>query len=446
MSEKNNFDKEYKRLTEENVPTLILKLAVPTIISMLVSAVYNMADTYFVGQIGTSATAAVGVSFSLMTIIQAIGFFLGHGSGNFISRSMGEQDYKKSTDMASVGFYSSLICGGLITLIGLIFIEPMAYLFGSTDSILPYAIDYMKYILIAAPFMCASFVLNNQLRFLGKATYAMIGITSGGVLNMILDPLLIYGFDMGIAGAAVATMISQVIGFIILLIMVCKYGIKPNLKNFKFHFYYFKQIFNGGLPSLARQGCQGISTLCLNNVAGVYGDEAIAAVSIVSKIIMFAASAMIGYGQGFQPVCGVNYGAKKYDRVKKGFWFCIKSSFIVLLGFSVLGFIFAPQIIRLFRDDNNVIEIGKWVLKLQCITFPLTGYVMMTNMMAQTIGKAFKATILALSRQFIFFIPLLFILNHFFGLVGLECTQAAADLCSIILSVPICRSILKELK
>ena len=439
-------DSQFKRMTEDKLEPLICKLAIPTIISMLISSVYNMADTYFVGRIGTSATAAVGVAFSLMAMIQAIGFFFGHGSGNFISRAMGRQEYEDANTMAAVGFYSAIVGGLLVTLVGLIFLKPLALLLGSTDTILPYACDYMRYILLAAPFMTGSFALNNQLRFQGRATYAMIGITTGGILNMILDPLFIFGFDMGVAGAAVATMISQMVGFTILLIMVLKKGIPVKPSYFKLKGYYYKEMFRGGLPSLARQGCGSIATLCLNNVAGAYGDPAIAAVSVVSRITMFAYSALIGYGQGFQPVCGVNYGAKLYDRVRAAFWFCVKSSFAIQVALAVLGFIFAEPLVTLLRDDPEVIAIGTRVLRFQCISFPLSGYVVFCNMMSQTIGMAGKATFLALSRQFLFFVPAIFLLEFLFGLAGLEGAQALADLCSFAVSIPIGLGILNQMK
>lgn len=439
-------DSQFKLMTEAPLEPLILRLAVPTIISMLISSVYNMADTYFVGKIGTSATAAVGVCFALMAMIQAVGFFFGHGSGNFISRAMGRREYDSANTMASVGFYSAIAGGVIITVTGFIFLEPLAMLLGSTRTILPHACDYMRYILLAAPFMTGSFALNNQLRFQGRAAYAMIGITSGGILNMILDPIFIFVCDMGVAGAAFATMLSQMVGFTILLVMVLKKGIPVKPSCFSFDKTYYKEIFRGGLPSLARQGCGSIATLCLNNVAGIHGDAAIAAMSVVSRITMFAYSALIGYGQGFQPVCGVNYGAKRYDRVKGAFWFCVKSSFAIQLLLSILGFIFAEPLVGALREDPDVVRIGVTVLRYQCFTFPLAGYVVFCNMMSQTIGMAFKATVLALSRQFLFLVPAIFILNLIFGLAGLECAQTIADVCSFAISIPIGLGILKNMK
>lgn len=444
MSDK-NLDSKFLQMTEAPLEKLILKLAVPTIISMLISSVYNMADTYFVGQIGTSATAAVGVSFSLMAMIQAIGFFFGHGSGNFISRAMGAKRYKEAETMATVGFFSAIAGGLCITAAGLILTKPLARLLGSTDTIMPYACEYMRYILLAAPFMTGSFALNNQLRFQGRAVYAMVGITTGGILNIILDPLFIFVLKRGVAGAAMATMISQMISFAILLAMTSKKGIAIDIKKLRLQSYYYKEICRGGLPSLARQGCGSISTLCLNNVAGFYGDHAIAAMSVVTRVMMFAYSALIGYGQGFQPVCGVNYGAGKYERVKKAFWFCVKTSFAVQLVLAVAGFAFAEPLVALFRDDPKVIEIGQRVLRYQCLTFPLSGFVVMANMMSQTIGKAVKATLLALSRQFLFFVPAVFVLDLLAGLSGLVVAQTVADICSFGVSIPIGLSILKEM-
>lgn len=437
---------KFRRMTEEPVDKLILQLAIPTIVSMLVTSIYNMTDTYFVGKIGTSATGAVGVIFPLMTIIQAVGFLFGHGSGNYVSRQLGAQRFKECDEMVSTGFFLSMMGGLLITIFGYLFKEQFARMLGATDTILPYALDYLKYILIGAPVMTTAFVLNNQLRFQGSAIYGMIGIMTGGILNIILDPIFIFVFKMGVAGAAAATALSQYIGFFILLTYENKKCIPIRFKNFKPNLYYIKEIFRGGLPSLFRQGCASIAFVYLNHSAGVYGDAAIAAMTVVQRVTMFAASAMIGYGQGFQPVCGFNYGAKKFDRVKQGVKFCTKSSFIVLVLFAVLGFIFAPQLIEQFRDDPEVIAIGVRTLRFQCITFPLMGWLIICNMMTQTIGYTVRASILGMSRQFLFFIPSLFILSSLFGLTGIECAQSASDVISFIVSVIIGYEVLKKMK
>lgn len=434
-------------MTQAPIPGLVCKMAVPTIISMLVTSFYNMADTFFVGRIGTSASAAVGVVFSLMAVIQACGFFFGHGSGNFISRALGAHDESDAERMAATGFFSALIAGALIAVMGLIFLDPLAVLLGSTDTILPYAKDYMKWILIGAPWMMASLVLNNQLRFQGSAAYGMVGIASGAIINIALDPLLIFVFDMGIAGAAVATIISQFVSFCILLVCTQKAdNLRIRFKNFTPTGYFYKVILKGGLPSLFRQGLGSVGTICLNQGARFYGDAAIAAMSIVSRVAMFANSCVIGFGQGFQPVCGFNYGAKKYKRVKEAFWFCVKIATVFLVVMAIIGFIFAPFIIAFFRKgDTQVIEIGAFALRAQCLTFPLCAWIVLCNMMMQTMGKPVRASFMAMARQGLFFIPAVLILPQIFALRGLQISQPIADIATLIASIPLQISIFREM-
>ncbi len=440
-------EEKFKTMTESPIRPLIVKLAIPTMISMLVTSFYNMADTYFVGKLGTSATGAVGVVFSVMAIIQAVGFFFGHGSGNYISRALGAHELENAANMAATGFVSAFIGGTVIMIGGLIFLEPLAIALGSTETILPYAKDYLRWILIGAPYMTASLVLNNQLRFQGNAVYAMIGLVSGAVINIGLDPLLIFAFDMGVSGAALATIISQLVGFIILFIGIRRSNaIDIKLKNFKPTIARYKIILNGGSPSLFRQGLNSVATICLNVAARGYGDFAIAGMSVVTRIMQFANSCLIGFGQGFQPVCGFNYGAKKYNRVREGFWFCVKLSTLVLLILAAIFFAFAPQVVALFQSDEQVVAVGRIALRLQCITFPLAGWVVMSNMMSQTIGKAIPASFLAAARQGLFFIPAVLILPHLFGLTGVEVSQAVADLISFSVAVPIVLKILREMK
>ena len=296
--------------------------------------------------------------------------------------------------------------------------------------------------------MTASFVLNNQLRFQGSAAYAMVGITTGAVLNIILDPIMIlpWGMNLGVAGAGWATIISQFVSFCLLL-AGCNRGnnIRIRIKNFRFKFYYYKKIFQGGLPSLARQSLASLATICLNHAAKPFGDAMIAAMGVVQRISMFGASTMLGFGQGFQPVCGFNYGAKRYDRVSKGFWFSVRISTIVLFGISILGFIFAPQLIGLFRDDPDVISYGALALRLQCISFPAHGWIVMSNMMEQSMGLTTSATFLSVARQGFFFIPLVLILSACFGALGIQMTQAAADLLTLAFAIPIHIRVLKKM-
>lgn len=443
-----NPEEKRKYLTEEKIPTLVLNMAVPSIISMLITSFYNMADTFFVGQIGTTATAAVGVIFPLMSIIQALGFTFGHGSGNYISRKLGQGEVEDAKKMAATGFVSALVAGAIFGLVGLIFLDGLVGILGATPTIAPYARQYAMYILIGTPFMASSLVLNNQLRFQGSAFFGMIGMGVGAVLNIALDPLFIFVLDMGVSGAALATILSQIVSFCLLLRGCTRGGnIAISLKNFSPSWARYKEIARGGTPSLFRQGLGSVATICLNFAAGIYGDAAIAGMSIVTRVLQFANSAIIGLGQGFQPVCGFNYGAKLYGRVRKAFWFTVSLAFCVLLIGSIVGIAFAPQIIAIFRkEDLEVIKIGALSLRLQCIFLPLSAFVVGSNMMLQTIGKPVKASISAAARTGLFFVPAILILPQFFGLLGVQMSQAVADLCSFVLCVPLAGTTLLEMK
>ncbi len=441
-------EQKFRQMTTEPVPKLVCSLAGPTIISMLVTSFYNMADTFFVGKINTSATAAVGVVFSLMALIQAVGFFFGHGSGNYISRRLGAKDIKDAEVMAANGFFCALFAGGAIMALGLLFLDPLAYLLGSTDTILPYARSYLGIILLGAPYMTASLVLNNQLRFQGSAAYAMVGIVSGAVLNIGLDPLLIFVCRMGVAGAALATIISQFVSFVLLWIGSHKgANLVIRWQNFHPRAYYLKEIFRGGCPSLFRQGLGSVATIALNLAAGAYGDAAIAGMSIVSRITMFANSALIGFGQGFQPVCGFNYGAKLYGRVREAFYFCVKVGVVFLIVVSFAGYGFAPRLVEIFRKgDPQVVQVGAAALRWMCLSFPLGAWIVMSNMMLQSIGKAFKASLTAAARQGLFFLPLILVLPRVLGRTGLVSSQFFADIATFLLSVPLTVSVLREMK
>ena len=440
-------EQKFHQMTETPVSRLICRLAVPCIISMLVTSFYNMADTFFVGMLkSNSATGAVGVVFSLMAIIQAVGFFFGHGSGNFISRELGKQNYEEASNMAATGFFSALAAGALICALGQLFLEPLAVLLGSTATILPYTKAYLQVILFGAPWMTSSLVLNNQLRYQGSAAYAMVGIASGAVLNIALDPILIFTLRLGVAGAAWATIVSQFVSFCLLLAGCTRGGnLHLHISRVKRKPEYYVQIVRGGLPSLARQGLASVAAICLNRAAGAYGDAVIAAMGVVQRITMFGGSAMIGFGQGFQPVCGFNYGAKLYSRVKEGFWFCVKTSTVFLLAVSALGFVFAPRLIALFRDDPEVVACGAMALRCQCVTLTAMSWTTMSNMMLQTIGKTASATFLAMARQGIFFIPLVYILSAALGLLGVEMTQAVSDVLTLASAIVIQRRALREL-
>lgn len=445
---KQKYRDKYTLMTTASVPRLIGSLAVPTIVSMLVTSFYVMADTYFVGKIDTQSTAAVGISFSVMAIIQAFGFFCGHGSGNYISRKLGAKDYESAEKMASTGFFCAFIAGGVIALAGLLFLTPICVALGSTPTILPYTEAYLGVILLGAPFMASSLVLNNQMRFQGNAVYAMVGIVVGVVLNIGLAPLLIFVFDMGVAGAAWATLVSQICSFCILLFMDRRgENIRIRFRNFTPSRKLLKEIVYGGSPSLCRQGLASVATILLNVSAGRYGDAAIAGMSIVTRICMFINSVVIGFGQGFQPVCGFNYGAGFYSRVRRGFWFCVKLGVAFLACCSVAGYIYAPEIVSWFREgDPQVIEVGTSALRWQLVTLPLGAWVILCNMLLQTIRKPVRAVLLASSRQGLFFVPFILLLPLFLGLQGVEMSQAASDLCSFLLALPLTIPVLRAMR
>lgn len=437
----------YTFLTQAPVHKVVFTMAIPTIISMLSTSMYNLADTYFVGSINTQSVAAVGVSFAMMAVIQAVGFFYGHGAGNYISRKLGAKEEENARKMAATGFVLSFLTGLAIAILGQLFLTPLCLILGSTPTILPYTERYLGIILLGAPFMTTSLTLNNMMRFQGNTMYAMKGIMSGVLLNLILAPLLILYFELGITGAAIATLISQCFGCAILFWMTHKeQNIRIHLRYFTPSKAYAKEIIFGGTPSLSRQGLGSIATLVLNVAAGVYGDAAIAGMSIVTRISFFTYAVVIGLGQGFQPLCGFCYGAKLYARVKEAFYYCIKCGTIFLAICAVIGFIFSEPIIELFRDDAKVIEVGSMALKWQVISFPLVATIVLTNMLMQTIRKPIRANIVAAARSGLFFIPLIFILPRFFGLLGVEMCQAWADVCSFAVAIPIAWSAFRDMR
>jgi putative MATE family efflux protein len=396
--------------------------------------------------INTAATASVGLVFTVMALIQATGFFCGHGSGNFLSRMLGAGNHKEANEMASTGFALSLILGVIFAVVGNIYVKEIAIFLGATNTTMQFTIDYMRIILFGAPFMMAQFVINNQLRFQGSAVYAMIGLMCGALMNIVLDPLLILGFHMEVRGAAIATVMGQVTSFIVLLIGTSKgENIKLSIKNVHINGYYLKEIVNGGAPSLFRQGMAAIATLTLNRTAGAIGsDAAIAGMSVAGRVMMMMASALIGFGQGYQPVCSFNYGAGLTKRVKEGFIFCVKYSTVFLIGIGVVCFIFAPDIIALFSKNPLAIEVGVAALRFQACTLPLSGAIVISNMMLQSIGKGVKASIMASSRNGLFFIPMILILPPLLGILGVEMAQSCADVLSFGLAIPLAASELKK--
>lgn len=439
----------YKKMTETPVPKLVSKLAVPTIISMLISSLYNTADTFFVAQLGTSAVGAVGIVFSLMAIIQAVGFTLGMGSGTVVALHLGAKEDEKAQEAASTGFYLSLALGLLVTILGLLGLDTLMRLLGATETILPYARDYGKYILMAAPVMCASFVMNNIFRYEGKALMGTIGMATGGILNIILDPIFIFGFGLGTAGAAIATAISQAVSFFILfgLFLTGRSSVRLRVSCISRKLSMYTQIIWKGFPSLCRQGLASIASVSLNVNAAVYGDAAVAAMSIVGKIMFFMFSAMLGFGQGYQPVAGFNYGAKKYRRVYDATRFTTIVGVGVLTVLGILIYILAPQILKAFRaDDAEVIALGTYALRAQCIVMPLFGISTTINMGLQSTGHSGGATFLSLCRQGIFFLPMIMILPQLIGVTGVQLAQPLSDACTLAVTLPFMVMFFNKLK
>ena len=440
MRHEMTYEEKYKMMVETPVNKLIPKLAVPTIISMLITSIYNMADTFFVSQLSTSASGAVGVNFSLMAMIQAIGFTLGMGSGNYMSRMLGEKADEKAQRACSTAVYTAFVFGLLLAVFGVWNIEALVRVLGATETIAPFARDYGRYILIAAPYMTVSFVFNNHLRAQGNAALSMVGITTGGVLNVILDPILIFGFDMGISGAAIATIFSQFISFLILLTLVIRSGnvLKPHPRFFTMKGWVYKEILSAGMPTLGRQGLASVASVLLNVASSGFGDAAVAAMSIVTRI---------GFGQGFQPVCGFNFGAKRYGRVLEAYYFCLKVAFVFLTVMAVVMFAVSDPIMRMFRrEDAEVIRIGALALKLQCVLLPVQSFTIIGNMLTQSIGYSFRATLTAIGKQGLFFIPAILVLPGIFGVLGLQLAQPVADLLTFILTQVIVVMVVKELK
>ncbi len=440
-------DSQYKKMTETPVGKLIISLGIPTVISMLITNIYNMADSYFVSQLSLSAGGATSIVFGVMAILQAFGFMFGHGSGSHISRLLGAKHNEKASQFASTGFFWAVLAGVLIMIGGLVFIEPLMKLLGSTDTILPYAIDYCTFILIAAPAMTGSCVLNNILRYEGKAALAMIGLTTGGILNMALDPLFIFALDMGISGAGVATALSQYISFGILLAMFLmkktQSRISPRFVAREFN--TLGSIVVTGLPSLARQGLNSASTMVMNAQAKPFGDAVIAAMGYVGRTSSLIFSIGLGIGQGFQPVSGFNYGAKKYSRVKKGTWFTLGLGMLSIGVIAAGCFAFAPQIISLFRKDPDVVRIGSEALRIQCVFLLFFPASMVVNMLFQSIGKSIPALILSCLQSGLIFIPLCVILSHLWGIGGIEVAQPLAYFITALISFPCMIAFLKHL-
>ena len=456
--EKENEERQYRRMTETPVSKLILQLAVPTIISMLITNIYNTGDTYFVSRIGTSASGAVGIVFALMANFQALGFMFGHGAGSIISRHLGAEDPDAAVKFASTSFFGSFGVGILAALFCMVFMNPILRLLGTTDTILPYARAYAFWIFLSGPFLATSCVLNNILRYEGRAFYAMIGLTAGGILNLIGDPILMFGFHLGVSGAGISTAVSQVISFLILLRMfysgktVTHFSISTvgrtasGLFRWKTLGRDISDIVKTGFASFVRQTLNSVSTGFLTSQASAYGDAAIAGMSIVGRVVFLMVSVAIGIGQGLQPVAAFNYGAGKYRRVKRGYGFTVAAGTVVLGIIALVMAVFASPVIAWFRPDADVVRIGAPALRWQCATCLLQAWIIGSNMLFQSIGKSFRASLLAALKSGVCFIPLVCILPKFWGINGVILAQPLADVITAAVTVPFIVPFMRELR
>ena len=440
---------QYIKMTETKIPKLITSLAIPTVISMLITALYNFADTYFVTLLNNdSITAAVSVVFPLMTIIQAIGFMIGMGAGSIIARLLGKHLEKEASKTATSALFSAILLGIIITIFGLIFIDQLMALISASDTVLPYARSYAFYIILAAPIMMASYVLNNALRAEGKAKLSTIGLVIGVCLNIILDPILIFACHLGIKGAAIATAISMVVGFVILLsfYLAKKTVVDLHFRNISFKFSDYWIIIVIGLPSLLRQGLASVATILLNSAADKYGgDPGTAAMGVVAKITQIVFMIMLGIGQGYQPVAGYNYSSKKYDRVKEAFWFMFKMSTIVMIVGSSLLAILSDPLVRAFVKTESGISIGRNALLFQCIGLVFCPLGVACNMSFQSLGKKVRAITVSCFRQGICYIPFILTLPIFIGVTGVELSLMIADILTFILCIPFAINFFKEI-
>lgn len=441
-------EEQFNRMTRTPIPRLIFQMGGPATLSMIITSVYSMADTFFVSRLGTSATGAVGIVSSLMIIIQAVGYTLGMGAGASISRNLGRKEPQLAAQVSATSVFTCLFFGFLVMCVGLWQITPLMRLLGSTQTILPYAQDYGRWILIGAPYLGTTFVLNTNLRAEGQAMLAMVGTTVGGLVNIVLDPLFIYGLNMGISGAALATLLSQLLSFFWLLrCYITRRSIVPlHIHNFRFRFSIYREIFKSGLPTLFRQGLTSTASVLTNTTAALFGDAAVAAMSIVHRIFILILSAMTGFGQGFQPVAGYNYGANRFDRVWKAFTFCTAICLFLFIGLGLIGFVFARPLISLFRpDDPLVISYGMSALRYQCATLPVAVILTMSNMLFQALGYTRQAALLASSRQGIFFVPALLVLPSLLGVQGLLLAQPAGDILALALCLPVTIPFIRQL-
>ena len=436
-------------MLNEPISRVIPKMAVPTIVAFLITSIYSLADTYFVSSLGTNATAAVSVNASLDQLIMMCGSMVAMGANSYIARLLGEGDEKKASQVLSTSFFAAFFLGVLLLVFGSLFMTPMVRLLGATPTCEQYSIDYATYVLLAAPFMASNFVMNQCLRSEGSATLSMVGMGIGGVLNIILDPIFIFGLNMGVAGASLATAISKWVSFAILIFpyITRRSLLHLSIRNFRPTRDIVTKVVSVGSSSLFRNGLNVISAILLNRIAGGISDSVLAAVGVTNKIMMFPFCIILGFGNGFQPVAGFNWGAKRYDRVQESYRFSSRVSLIGSVIMAVLIAVFCDQLIVLFAGtDDYMRRIGGFCIFVQCIALPVHAWVAMVNMLCVGLGNAKGAFWLATARQGTCFIPILFPLARFFGEYGIASVQAVADIISVGLAIPIAISMTRKIK
>ena len=440
-------DKEMKRkaILNDALLPLLIKTSIPTIIGMLVMVIYNLTDTFFVGILNNkSMTAAIGIVFSFMSFIQALGFWFGYGSGNIMSKKIGEQNEDEAKNLASIGIFFAISTGLIIAFLALIFIIPLSKFLGgnASDDLLKFTVKYLQIIILSIPFGLYSLTVYNQLRLCGNVKEGMTGLLFGMITNMILDPVMMFTLKLGFIGAGYATLTGQIVGSFVLTYFSFKSGnISFNLSFNKERIYH---ILAGGMPNFLRQSITSIALILLNITAAKYGDSLLAALTVSSRISAIAYMIMIGWSQGFQPICAMNYGAKKYTRVKDAFKLTSIIGSIFLIFSAIFLYIFSNELVRTMTADSEVVSISVLILHMQCITLPFVGFFAVSSMLLQNIGKYLMASILSVSRQGIFFIPLLYILSSLFSQYGIYLLQPIADILSFALAVFMVKSVWKS--
>lgn len=449
MQDEQKQEQRRSMMLNEPISRVIPKMAIPTIVAFLINSIYSLADTYFVSSLGTNATAAVSVNSSLDQLIMMCGSMLALGANSYIARLLGKGDDKKASRVLSTAFFTAFAIGALLMAFGISFMTPMVRLLGATPTCEQYSVDYATYVLLAAPFMASSFVMNQCLRSEGSAMLSMIGMGFGGVLNCVLDPIFIFGFDMGVAGASLATAISKLVSFAILLFpyITRRSVLHLSVFNYRPSKDIITEIVSVGSSSMFRSGLAVVASIMLNDIAGNISDSVLAGIGVSTKIMMFPFSIILGFGTGFQPVVGFNWGAKQYDRVKESYGF---SSRVALLGSIIMGVIvavLADYIIVLFAgEDLEMRKIGALCIRLQCLALPVHAWVTVVNMLCTGLGNAFFAFLLAISRQGTCFIPIIYPLAYFFKANGVATAQAVADILTLVFAIPIIFTMLAKIK